>query len=166
MNSPSGCITALFVIVLLVVLAVSCVGAIYLFQANAVSGAITDISGAISTGLGHVGQAILYIGIGVMGLVLLVGLGLGVERAGPGIRDAGEGIAKAAIGQAIARAIEAGRTDLPPVWTIFGQPQLKEPAPHETGYRLLESEGGWDGTIQVPTLRAHTEGTSRETDGT
>jgi hypothetical protein len=168
MNNPSGCITVLFAIVLLVILAMSCVGTIYLFQADAVDGAISGVGNAISAGLGHVGQAILYIGIGVMGLALLVGLGLAIERAGPSVRDAGEGIAKAAIGQAVAGAIETGRMEnLPPVWTIFGQSQLREPAPHhETEYRLLESGGEWDGTIQVPALRTHVDGAGRKADDT
>jgi len=125
---------------MLIVLAASCVGTIYLFQSEEVGGAITGISNSVSVAIGQGGKAIFYVGIGIMGALLLVGLGFAIKNAGPGIEAAGEGVAKAAIGQAVAGAIEEGRADcLPPVWTIFEQPRLQKPVPqYESEYKLLE----------------------------
>ena len=162
MNSPSGCITTLFAVVLIVVLTVGCIGAVYLFQSDAVSTIITNIGDSVSIMLSQIGKAILYIGIGVMGVGLLVGLGLSIRQAGPGINDIGEGIAKARLGNSVAKAIDEGRTaNLPPVWRILERTELPTPA-HQGECKLLESGEEWDGTIQVPTLRAHVGRTGRK----
>lgn len=147
MNSPSGCITALFAVVLLVVLAAACVGTVYLFQADSVSAAITDIAGSISSALEQIGKAVLYFSIGGMGALLLVGLGYSIKNAGPGIDSAGEGIAKAAIGTAVAKAIEEGKAaELPPVWEIFAPPayraELPEARVYESQYLLEKPNDG------------------------
>ena len=137
MNSPSGCIVAFFCIILLIVLAASCVGTIYLFQSEEVGGAISDIGNSTSVAISQGGKAILYVGIGIMGALILVGLGFSIKNAGPGLEAAGEGIAKAEIGRAVAGAIEEGRS-IPPVWMIFERPRLQEPAQYESEYKLLE----------------------------
>ena len=140
MNNPSGCATIFGIIILTILLAVMCAGTFYLFQSDEVGGAISDVGESISGAVSQLGMAVLYIGIGVMGLLLLVGLGLGIERAGKGSEPAGVGIAKARLAEAAAKAIEEGRAEgLPPVWTVLlEQPVLQEPAYHESEFKVLK----------------------------
>jgi hypothetical protein len=138
MDNPSGCIVMFFCAVMLVVLAMSCVGTVYLFKSEEVGGAIADIGNSVSIVLRQGGKAVLYIGGGIMGCLLLVGFGVGIKNAGPGLNAAGEGIAKAEIGHSVAKAIDEGRaSNLPPVWAILGHSRLQEPQ-YESEYKLLE----------------------------